>query len=560
MLVRAPANCELAGISLGAAIGFPAGNSFTGVRTRILLYLFCVYTGSSEYFLLLLSSRITAACLKAGPMGEEDNTVEGRSPSPAVSPQQPRRSPRIQPPPPPDETPEAPRAPPIWTQWGPIPQRRVSEPAEVRGITPAFPSALRSPETPAGGLHPSAGADYRLPFVSPRTFVPPEEGQAALATVTTTEQGVTVRFPVIYYTLPQCNCIIFPFTRTRLGSYYFPRQLPQLFGFAPLHALDRPAVLAAQANLPPALVKAIIYSIHTVVSLGSTERSLRLWGRTLRSPHAGICAQEACQTCGRLRTVSLYSLEGITRISGGVRCQNFGQHCAPLTPPEGMDSPTPSGQSTPSVRGREPPRPPTLPPPPASTPGFPPAFPQAETRHSALTMHSASETMEIPLYVAGEPLQAPNYVQAIAGAEGTIGSTGVSGVQSRQNPGQRTHLGSPHPNHFIRGFLAHALQHPGGTEEDRRDNYTYHTSPGWERIYQSVQRAIQSKTLAPFTGTAGMAEFMKWKTSLKGFFHLIGVRNILAQAQLAVATLQEVASMWWWTHYEHTPERLYALG
>ena len=436
--------------------------------------------------------------------------------------------------------------------------RRYSSPEQLRSLSTLHPSSATTRATVNAAGNPNSREGTQR---QPGRFYLPRPGEADLVTVSCGVSGAPVRFPAIYHTLLDGRPLIFAFSRPTLGETYFGRAVVGTFDLYALHGFDRPATLGQLADLPASLVRVVLESINNLTLSGPNPESLARWQHELWKPDSPHKAPEACPECGLVRNLSLADVRNLRGIAGGVFCSSFGKVC------QAANSRCTDNPSRLTIVGRENRMERTgsvgsadYPSGGTRWPGFPPPERTPASRQDLGSLGGRENENLPPLYVAGQPLQAPNYMQALSGGDLSYGYTmGTLLAGSGGAPG-RTALRTPHPNHFLRGNLAQALNAPGGTEEERQAYASYRQTPGWERLYTAMQRALQVKTLAPFTAKEGVTEYTKWKTSLVAFYRLMGVANTIAQTQLAVATFQDTASMWWWAHYEHTPERLYSLA
>ena len=118
----------------------------------------------------------------------------------------------------------------------------------------------------------------------------------------------------------------------------------------------------------------------------------------------------------------------------------------------------------------------------------------------------------------------------------------------------------PHPRQLIRGTLAHRLLSTSPRESERLEFFHYQRTLNYEKLQAKVTRAIQAKTLLPFTGSGCLKEYNGWKISVQLCCYYWGLANSVVQASVAQWTFQERASKWWLAYQVYTPTRLYSLA
>ena len=420
------------------------------------------------------------------------------------------------------------------------------------------------------------------------------------------ESGIRAKFPAAYSVLPDGNPMLFAFSRARLGLAYYGTDLVQGGQYTLLPDADTPEALGQIADIPSALMAAIMGSIYAVEHAPNPLEKLDGWRIVLHSSSSSIRADEACRDCGRVHSICLASIEGIRDVAKGICCPQLNLTClttsgkpfsmrsvppADLTHPpreaRGTDHrPVPATASSPDpvasgqppasswgTGGTWPPRhPPTplprrsyatapdhgrdyLPSDPASgAPGDTIGSPQ-ERREG----FSVGELPQPPLYVAGTPLQSPSLESDIMHSAPGRMVTPQDGSDVMISLQDGTGGSAVHPRHLIRGSLAHRLVSASAKESDRQEFFRYQRTYHYERLHAQVTRSLQVKTITPFTGSGCLKEYATWKVTIQQFCFDWGIANPIVQGNVAQWTFQERAAKWWLAHRIYTPPRLYSF-
>ena len=165
-------------------------------------------------------------------------------------------------------------------------------------------------------------------------FQLPTGGQMIVAKATINVNNESRIIPALCYQTNQARFMIYPFTRTLMGTAWGSLEDLTQVGCKLENIPDgsmfqnRVEYCSRWADLPHEMVQQFIVSMECNGG-GSAYDAGRLmeWKRRIQNPRGGLAAKVTCPQCGTQNDVSLSDVMYLTGISEGVSCDQLGFQC-----------------------------------------------------------------------------------------------------------------------------------------------------------------------------------------------------------------------------------------
>ena len=338
--------------------------------------------------------------------------------------------------------------------WSPSPSARgvpgdaILRATNVEGGTPAVASPVRERVSRVDSAIPLS--DNSTPRAMNTVhemlpvFTPPPARGLRVVQATLNIGGIPRSLPVLYYTSPEGQAVVYPFSRRLLGTVWKSPELVNACTFSDVVLPDPFDFCSRRMDLPPEMVHALLAGLEA--NGGGPvldEDKFREWSRDLRDPEGSFYAPLPCTSCGTVNKVRFAELLPLSGITQGVSCAALGKACRQehMMPWTSHVTAHHIQNASAAVAIPVPPLPSS------STTAVVPAmsryrrnsFPPAGVVPASAALSAASAAMQTPLQVVGS--QAPTAMRTVV-AEGAhaINNIGVESAMTYTYPEQGTGL------------------------------------------------------------------------------------------------------------------------